>query len=142
MFSVLGSMSQMEGPFHLKLCYPELPSPNCNEWSQTSNPVTESDITGFIPISIPFTKKSLNGNFGGLGVNGDGYGTPAFINDIPNHGNWWAAIGAYQYHGGVDTIPGPYDKKVKKVDMYIGHKGKYNYVRNFLLLYFTVLLQC
>ena len=125
MFSVLGSMSQMEGPFHLKLCYPELPSPNCNEWSQTSNPVTESDITGFIPISIPFTKNSKNENFVGLGVNGEGLGGATFIDDVPNHRYWWAAIGAYSYHGGVDTIPGPHPHKVKKAELYIGHKGKY-----------------
>ena len=125
MFSVLGSMSQMEGPFHLKLCYPELPSPNCNEWSQTSNPVTESDITGFIPISIPFSKNSQNKNFGGLGVNANGLGRDTFIDDEPKHWYWWAAIGAYKYHGGADTIPGPYDIKVKKVDMYIGHIGNY-----------------
>merc|ERR1711962_493744 len=115
LFSVLGSLSHMQGPFHLKLCYPELPSPNCNEWSQTSNPVTESDITGFIPISIPFTKNSFNKNFGGLGVNAKGF-------DGPKHGWWWAAIGAYSYHGGKDTIPGPYPTKVKKVDLYLEHK--------------------
>merc|ERR1711962_360568 len=121
LFSVLGSLSHMQGPFHLKLCYPELPSPNCNEWSQTSNPVTESDITGFIPISIPFTKNSLGKNFGGLGVNAKPW-RGAFIDDAPNSFAWWAAIGAYKYHGGPDTIPGPAATIVKKVDLYIEHK--------------------
>ena len=124
MFSVLGSMYQMKGPFHLKLCYPELPSPNCNEWSQTSNPVTESHITGFIPISIPFSKNSIRGKFGGLGVNAKGLDRYTFIDDAPRHGYWWAAIGAYSNYGDNEkTIPGPFSTKVNKVDLYLEHKG-------------------
>merc|ERR1712080_351116 len=72
--------------------------------------------------STSFSKNSLNKNFGGLGVNAKGYDTSDFIDDVPRHFFWWAVIGAYKYHGGVNTIPGPYDKKVKKVDMYVEHK--------------------
>ena len=46
----LESLRSVEGSFHFKLCYPEVTGEaggSCNEWTQTSNPATESTITGF-----------------------------------------------------------------------------------------------
>lgn len=120
-------MKPDDGIFHFKLCYPELLDPitrpfPCNEWKQTSNPVTEKDITGYDPIKITFKKGSTKGEFGGLGV------SPAsrkscFIDDVPDHSYWWNCVGAYRYHPSKPTIPGPVvgpkGTAVKKVVLYL-----------------------
>ena len=46
----LESLRSVEGSFHFKLCYPEVTGEaggNCNEWTQTSNPATDSNIAGY-----------------------------------------------------------------------------------------------
>ena len=46
----LESLRSVEGSFHFKLCYPEVTGEaggSCNEWTQTSNPVTDSNIAGY-----------------------------------------------------------------------------------------------
>ena len=46
----LESLRSVEGSFHLKLCYPEVTGEaggSCNEWTQTSNPATDSNIAGY-----------------------------------------------------------------------------------------------
>ena len=55
LFSVLSSLDTLrleDGTFHLKLCYPELAEYDnpCNEWTQTSNPATDTTIQNFVPI--------------------------------------------------------------------------------------------
>ena len=63
MFSVLGELDQYRscsGGFHFQLCYPELAenfSYPCNEWTQFSNPVSESIVKDFKPINITFNKR-------------------------------------------------------------------------------------
>ena len=46
----LESLRSVEGSFHFKLCYPEVTGEaggSCNEWTQTSNPATDSNIAGY-----------------------------------------------------------------------------------------------
>ena len=48
LFSHLDKLEEyrgVDGNFQFKLCYPELGQ--CNEWTQSSNPVTDTTITGF-----------------------------------------------------------------------------------------------
>merc|ERR1712243_436406 len=53
LYSILEKLEDFKsgGLFHFRLCYPELVGVNggdgCNEWTQTSNPATESTPTGF-----------------------------------------------------------------------------------------------
>ena len=123
LFSVLQRLNSFrltDGTFHLKLCYPELTSlePLCNEWSQTSNPATDSNITGFHPIHIAFSKNSCNKEFGGLGLSpaSDIY---TLIDDAPDQSRWYNAIGAYQSFLGAQSIPGPTNgSHVKKVELF------------------------
>ena len=99
-----------EGNFHFKLCYPEIKGiggKSCNEWIQSSNPVTESVITGFKPISLAFVKNSINQDWKGLGINLAGIQGSTLIDDSPTHGHWFSAIGAFRNWGGQNTIPGP-----------------------------------
>ena len=62
LFSILDQLEDFrndDGSFHFKLCYPELAGVGggrCNEWLQDSNPATETDIAGFRPISLSFTR--------------------------------------------------------------------------------------
>ena len=74
LFSILDKLENFrdrDGIFHLKLCYPELTlgidGHTCNEWKQSSNPFTESSITGFEPIFLAFTQDSNFNDWRGLG---------------------------------------------------------------------------
>ena len=127
LYSILGQLEdyQSGGIFHFKLCYPELVGVNdgdgCNEWMQTSNPATESTITGFQPISLSFPYNSYLQNWVGIGKDISGHGA-TFIDDAPNEINWYTAIGSYKYWGeqGATTIPGPRgENAVKKVELYV-----------------------
>ena len=119
------------GGFHFKLCYPELVGvgDGCNEWIQTSNPTTDSTITGFQPISITFQYDSYLKNWTGIGKDVSGTNA-AFIDDAPNESFYWTAIGAYQYYPTSPTIPGPRNITsvayvVKQVELYVNpKKGK------------------
>ena len=129
LFSILSRLEIMRlesGPFHFKLCYPELSNiknPPCNEWSQVSNPAVDATILNFQAMNLAFPIGTNGRNFGGLGVSrpSDFY---TFIDDFPDHKNWWFAIGARRFHGGQDTIPGPYNNPIKKVELYLETKGE------------------
>ena len=65
LYSILNKLENYrnkEGKFKFKLCYPELTwgknGSNCNEWFQTSNPYTDSTITGFQEIFLAFDVNS------------------------------------------------------------------------------------
>ena len=94
------------GGFHFKICYPELVGvgDGCNEWIQTSNPTTDSTITGFQPISISFQYDSYLKNWTGIGKDVSDY--------APNESFNWTVIGSEAY-------------VVKQVELYVNpKKGK------------------
>ena len=112
----LGTMRNKDGVFHFKLCYPELKDDfPCNEWIQSSNPVTEATITGYAAIRITCNTDGIGGSFRGLGLS-----SPSFsynlIDAAPEHVNWYSSIGTLVYWGGSDTVPGC-DVAVKKVEL-------------------------
>ena len=127
LFSVLNQLETLrlaDGSFHLKICYPELG--DCNEWTQTSNPATDSTILGFKAITLGFPKNSYREAFGGLGVSPASDST-TFIDDTPNQSFWFYPIGAKVYYGS-NTIPGPVSEdgtrhKVKRVDFFVETPG-------------------
>ena len=75
LFSILNTLDffrGLDGKFLFKLCYPEVEGStrgHCNEWYQTSDPFTESVITGFAPVKIEFPGKT--DAFAGLGSHSD-----------------------------------------------------------------------
>lgn len=107
-----------DGSFHFKLCYPELTGiggSSCNEWIQSSNPATGRTIRGFKAISLAFTRGSL-GSWKGIGKS---VSSTNFIDDYPQNGAWWTAIGARRGHPkGSSKIPGPQPHVVTKVELY------------------------
>jgi len=111
LFSILDQLERYrgsDGNFRFKLCYPELTwgvgGKKCNEWIQSSNPLTETTITGFKPISLAFTKNSHLKPWVGLGKS-PSYWSYAAIDDLPTASDCWSAIGATKvYYGG---FPGP-----------------------------------
>ena len=116
-------MRNEDGVFHFKLCYPEFTEydPPCNEWKQSSNPLTEPKITGFSAKAITWPKNSIDKEFGGLGLS-----PPSFrenlIDDAPEHSYWYSSIGSLKHWGGSDTIPGPKkdgQKAVKRVELHV-----------------------
>ena len=127
LFSVLNQLETFRlnlGSFHLKLCYPELG--DCNEWTQTSNPATDSTILGFKAITLGFPKNSYRQAFGGLGVSPASAST-TFIDDTPNQSFWFYPIGAKVYTGS-STIPGPVAEDgtrhtVKRVNLFVEKPG-------------------
>ena len=131
LFSVLNDRkAQPDGSFHLKLCYPELSTikdPPCNEWTQTSNPATDSTILNFQAVNIAFDGLDQAGRtFRGLGVSPKSQAY-TFINDYPEHSKWRSAIGAQQFFIQVDTIPSTSPGKlVRKVELYVETQQAWN----------------
>ena len=113
LYSILYSLEEFrnsEGNFQFKLCYPKIKGiggKSCNEWIQSSNPATDSIITGFKPMSLAFVKNSINQDWKGLGINRASNQRNTLIDDAPTHGNWYSAVGAFAHWGGKNTIPGP-----------------------------------
>ena len=112
------------GGFHFKLCYPELVGvgDGCNEWIQTSNPTTDSTITGFQPISITFQYDSYLKNWTGIGKDVSDY--------VPNESFNWTVIGGNQCYPISPIIPSSRNITsevyvVKQVELYVNpKKGK------------------
>ena len=121
LFSILDQLENFrrpDGKFRFKLCYPERwgwAGGRCNEWLQTSNPVTDTEITGFERISnnlIAFRSRLVNGAtvaWEGIGRSNDS-SSGSLIDDDPTGSNWFTAIGAYRTGKETlpNTIPGPY----------------------------------
>jgi len=130
LYSILDTLENFrdeEGKFTFKLCYPEEYAGNgagrCNEWKQTSNPATETTITGFEAIgTLAWNIRSDDKPWGGLGKNADS--RYALIDDLPKSGDWWTAIGAFVSYGSASTIPGPRPRKVTKVELYVKEVAK------------------
>jgi len=133
LYSILDQLDKYKSDkgFHFKLCYPELigvyNGDGCNEWIQTSNPATDTTVTGFKAISLTFPYNSYMKDWDGIGkdIKKDTW-LGAFIDDSPNGDYFWTSIGAYQYHGSASTIPGPKSKTegenqflVTKVELYV-----------------------
>ena len=79
---------------------------------------------------MAFPKNSYGGDFGGLGATGDNPSSESTLIDCtPDLNNWFFAIGAFQYWGpdlgDVDTIPGPPEMAVTKVELYAAKSGKF-----------------
>ena len=122
-FSMLGQLDKyknIEGKFHLKICYPDRVAQSdvsgkcCNEWKQTSNPVSEGIITGFEKISLAWTKNCAGSDWHGLGL--EGQFTHTLIDDTGENERWCMAVGAIKYEPDDDNpkkyIPGPYNEKI------------------------------
>ena len=113
LFSILYRLEDFrnsEGNFQFKLCYSEIKGINgrsCNEWIQSSNPATDSIITGFKPKSLAFVKNGINQDWKGLGINLGRHLCYSLIDDTPTYWTWFSAIGAFRYWGGQNTILGP-----------------------------------
>ena len=62
-FSVLSQLESFrwaDGTLHLKLCYPQQANGTwdaCNEWTQTSSPLTDSTIENFRSVSLAFPQE-------------------------------------------------------------------------------------
>ena len=127
LYSILDRLEDFrdgDDKFQFKLCYPGLApvgdKGNCNEWIQTSNPATESTITGFEAISLAFVLDSYEKPWRGLGRNLASLQSSTLIDDSPSESYWWSAIGAFTtYENG---IPGPNPNVVRKVELFV--KGK------------------
>jgi hypothetical protein len=135
LYSVLDTLETLrlrDGSLHLKLCYPELAGdadPPCNEWHQTSNPVTESAVTGFEAVRLGFPVASDGGgDWSGLALSVTSPSL-ALIDDSPASTFWYFAIGATDIGANPNipgVIPGPRipDGWVKKVELYAELPGE------------------
>ena len=102
LFSILGKLEDYrngEGKFRFKLCYPELTwgsgGSKCNEWIQTSNPYTDSTITGFEAVSLAFDVDSERNDWRGLGKNVPKWEEFTAIDDDPDSEGYFSSLGAY-----------------------------------------------
>ena len=111
----LESYRNTAGQLHLKLCYPEIKGNNCNEWKQTSNPVTEGTITGYEPISIAFPANGNGNPWAGLGKSEQ---PSTLIDDTGSEATAWMAVGAFKFTS-KDKIPGPWGSQVTRVELFV-----------------------
>ena len=120
----LESMRDDNGLFHFKLCYPERTEEDfpCNEWEQSSNPLMDSKVTGFVGIHLTWPLRSDGKPFGGLMKS-----TPSqnLMDDDPS-GYWWNSVGTISKHHG--ELPGPVATGptpiiVKKKELFLLTKG-------------------
>ena len=132
LYSILNQLENYrdsDGKFQFKLCYPQLTwgkdGKTCNEWIQSSNIYTESDITDFQEIFLAFGINSL-GLWKGLGKNSPGNDGATIIDDSPHHGNYYSAIGSKVYWMSSGNIPGPThptdsgaNSPISKVEIYV-----------------------
>ena len=117
LFSRLKDIKQykdVEGKFRFKLVYPEVPG--FIEWTQTSNPITEEDITDFKLIDNKAVRQYLSSTKGGLGPGTKGQ---SLMDDTPKDsddafGLWRTAIGAQKSWPDSEsrTFPGPAIREV------------------------------
>ena len=107
---------KIDGKYHLRIVYPELGG--SNEWTQTSNPVKDSTIKGYQPLSVDYTFNGQRGPWGGLGKC-SGKPNNAAICDTPTTGYWWMCVGCKGWYQKTGIIPGPSPHAVKKVELYI-----------------------
>jgi len=133
LYSILDQLEDFrnsEGKFHFKLCYPELTwgkdGKTCNEWIQSSNPYTDSTITGFEEIFLAFDNNGNKDFWKGLGKNTDVHIGGAYLDDSPFDAYWFSAIGARTNWLKSDHIPGPRhpndlseESAVTKVELYV-----------------------
>ena len=125
LFSFLGNLDMLkrkEHPFHLRLCYPELSDDYefpCNEWIQRKHPMDSKSRDNMDEaIAITFDGNGVsNRGFSGLGRNDAGNNENTIIDGSPTNINWWLAIGALNTVE--DKIPGPFEKLVSKVELYM-----------------------
>ena len=120
----LESMRDDNGMFHFKLCYPERTEEDfpCNEWKQSSNPLMDSKVTGFVGIRLTWPLRSDGKPFGGLMKSNPGNN---LMDDDPS-GYWWNTVGTISEFGG--KIPGPVAAgpthiQVKKKELFLFTKG-------------------
>ena len=119
LYSILGHIEKYrkEGVFHIRICYEELTQYNfpCNEWTQSSNFVEETEVTDFEKIQLTFDESS----FGGLVIQPSSKHAV-----ITSGGNWYYAIGAqFAMNWG---IAGP-GREINKVELYLAiSKSEYN----------------
>ena len=123
LFSILDQLENFrdrDGNFHLKLCYPEMTwgvkGQTCNEWKQSSNPFTDTLITGFQPIFLAFTQDSSFDDWRGLGRSPSQF-PQTLIDDAPEESFWSSAIGATEYYPEEPFIPGPKHTEIDNMNI-------------------------
>ena len=139
LFSILGTVENFRdssGNFRFRLCYPHLKGiggKSCNEWIQSSNPVTSSTITGFKPVSLAFDQHFTKAKWQGLGLNEEAHRSNTLIDESPGHGSWFSAIGAKSNWINIgDKLPGPYinphktESPTTNVELYVSSHGGFS----------------
>lgn len=139
-YSILDELDDFratDGHFHFKMCYPgtweiartlerliklfllflELHNSSCYRWSQSENPLTIVGQTvpkDFMYKEGPFP---ITQHFKGLSRS-----TPYFCildADLAFPGLWWFPIGTYAEFASPNTFPGPMDKIVSLVELFL-----------------------
>ena len=81
---------------------------------------TEGIITGFKRIRLAFPQNGLGLPWAGLGNSQMGSLGNTLMDDSGSRPSWWMAIGATKYNPPkYKTIPGPWLRDVKKVELYV-----------------------
>lgn len=104
--SYLENFRSLQGNFTFKINWPGYTPRNI--WQQRTNPTSDVDVDGYIPISIT-APGSVSNYWGGLelgnGTHGPGNGVKAFIDGSVNQSNYFYAIGEYVAYGTPAGIP-------------------------------------
>ena len=105
LYSILDQMEnyRINGLFHIRFCYPGYTSDEfpCNEWTQSSNFLEESEVVDYKPIRISYEKCYGTIDFGGLKKNTLSY----FSYFVATCYSWYFGVG-YGYSNGGSTYEG------------------------------------
>ena len=96
--------------YEFLLQYDSLPG-QYNQWVQTSNPATNTGISGYSAVKISWSSNS----WGGIAKSSTPSNT--FIDGSPSAGTWYYALGSYLSWGG--GIPGPAAGELNKVLLWL-----------------------
>merc|ERR1719347_2514099 len=98
-------MRDDNGVFHFKLCYPDLTQHEfpCNEWKQSSNPVTHSQVEDFVALRLTWPLRADGQPFVGLMSSNTGQN---LMDDNPSEDYWWNSVGTIKDYEGKILGPG------------------------------------
>ena len=91
--------------FTMMLKWPNVSSTNKNIWSQTNNPVTDTNgaVDNYTAIDVDYSGSGWGGleRYGSNGfLDGTTYGTGP-------HSSWWYSVATKNSYGGAGNFPGP-----------------------------------
>jgi len=132
MYSILNKIPDFitNGKYRFRLKWPGYTQKNI--WLQTSNPLSDVNTSGVVPIAVNLYFSTTTPGWGGLelgnGAHGPANTNSSLLDGSVNTGNWWYAVGSTAaYYGGIpaDQTLGGTSFGVPEVELWIKDDDTY-----------------